>query len=97
MYLLQRLVALISEDAPHKYASSPVLVELAVDEDKSFCLAGDASGFRLVGRELPLEKPLKDGESLVGIFEIYFWWLIDCHDSGLQLLCGFSPSSRMDG
>jgi hypothetical protein len=34
MYLLQQLAALIPEDAPHEYASSPVLVEFAVDENK---------------------------------------------------------------
>jgi hypothetical protein len=55
MYLLQQLAALISVDAPHEYAGSPALVKLAVDEDKSFCPAGDAPGFRLVGRELPLD------------------------------------------
>jgi hypothetical protein len=63
---------LISEDAPHEYASSPALVELTVDEDKSFGSAGDVSGFRLVVRELPLDKPLEDGESPIGIFEIHF-------------------------
>jgi hypothetical protein len=55
MYFLQQLAALIPEDAPHEYAGSPVLVELTVDEDESFCSAGDAPGFRLVGRELPLD------------------------------------------
>jgi hypothetical protein len=69
MYFLQQLAALISEDAPHEYASRPALVELAVDEDKSFWSVGDALGFRLVGRELPLDKPLEDGESPIGIFE----------------------------
>jgi hypothetical protein len=72
MYFLQHLTALISEDAPHEYAGNPALVELAIDEDKSFCLAGDALGFCLVGRELPLEKPLEDGESPIGIFEVHF-------------------------
>jgi hypothetical protein len=33
MYFLQHLVALIPEYAPHDYASSPALVELAVNED----------------------------------------------------------------
>jgi hypothetical protein len=83
MYFLQQLATLISEDAPHEYAGSPVLVELVVDEDKSFCSAGDAPGFHLVGKELPLDKPLEDGESPAGIFEIHFWWLIDRHDLGL--------------
>jgi hypothetical protein len=46
---------LISEDAPHEYAGSPTLVELIIDEDKSFGSAGDAPGFHLVGRELPLD------------------------------------------
>jgi hypothetical protein len=55
LYFLQQLAALIPEDAPHEYASSPALVELAVDEDGSFRSAGNASGFRLVGRELPLD------------------------------------------
>jgi hypothetical protein len=72
MYFLQHLVALIPEYAPHDYASSPALVELAVDEDKSFCSSGDAPGFRLVRRELPLDKPLEDGESPVVIFEVHF-------------------------
>jgi hypothetical protein len=30
------------------------------------------SGFHLVVRELPLDKPLEDGESPIGIFEIHF-------------------------
>jgi hypothetical protein len=55
MYFLQQLAALIPEDAPYEYASSPTLVELTVDEDESFCSTGDASGFRLVGRELSLD------------------------------------------
>jgi hypothetical protein len=45
MYFLQQLAALIPEDAPHEYASRPALVEFTVD----------ASGFRLVGGELPLD------------------------------------------
>jgi hypothetical protein len=55
MYSPQLLAALIPEDAPHEYAGSPAFVELAVDEDESFRTAGDAPGFRLVGRELPLD------------------------------------------
>jgi hypothetical protein len=86
MYFLQQLAALIFEDAPHEYAGSPALVELAVDEDKSFCSAGDAPGFRLIGRELPLDKPLEDGESPIRIFEVHFWWLINRQDLGLRLL-----------
>jgi hypothetical protein len=86
MYLLQQLTALFFEDAPHEYAGSPALVELAVDEDRSFCSVGDALGFRLVGRELPLDKPLEDEESSIGIFEVHFGWLINRHDFGLRLL-----------
>jgi hypothetical protein len=86
MYLLQQLVALISEDAPHEYADRPSLVELVVDEDKHFCSVGDALGFRLIERELPLYKPLEDGEAPIGIFEVHFWCLIDRHDLGLRLL-----------
>jgi hypothetical protein len=55
MYFLQQLAALIPEDALHEYAGSPALVELAVVEDESFRSASDASGFCLVGRELPLD------------------------------------------
>jgi hypothetical protein len=55
MYFLQQLAALILVDAPHEYAGSPALLEFAVDEDESFRSAGVASGFRLVGRELPLD------------------------------------------
>jgi hypothetical protein len=55
MYLLQQLVALITEDAPHEYAGSPTLVKFAVDEDEHFCSASDAPSFRLVGGELPLD------------------------------------------
>jgi hypothetical protein len=55
MYFPQQLVTLIPEDAPHEYVGSPALVELAVDEDESFRLAGDAPSFRLVGREHPLD------------------------------------------
>jgi hypothetical protein len=85
MYFLQQLVALILEDAPHEYASSPALVELAVDEDESFRSVGDTPGFRLVGGELPFDKPLEDGESPVRIFKVHLWWLINCHDFGLWL------------
>jgi hypothetical protein len=45
---------LISEDAPHEYAGSPALIELAVDEDESFGSAGDAPGFRLRTRSVPV-------------------------------------------
>jgi hypothetical protein len=86
MYFLQQLAALIPEDAPHEYAGSLTLVEFAVDEDESFCSAGDSPGFRLVGGELPLDKPLEDGESPVRIFEVHLWWLINRHDLGLWLL-----------
>jgi hypothetical protein len=55
MYLLQQLAALIPEDAPHEYVGSPVLVEIAVDEDESLRSVGNASSFRLVERELPLD------------------------------------------
>jgi hypothetical protein len=55
MYLLQQLAALIPEDAPHEYAGSPVLVELAVDEDESLRSTGNAPSFRLVERELSLD------------------------------------------
>jgi hypothetical protein len=54
VYLLSQLVALIPGDTPHEYASGPALVKLAVDEDKCFGSSGKAPGFRLVGRELPL-------------------------------------------
>jgi hypothetical protein len=55
MYLSQQLVALIFGDTSHEYVGGPALVELAVDEDKCFGSAGDAPGFCLVGRELPLD------------------------------------------
>jgi hypothetical protein len=55
MYFSQQLAALILEDAPHEYAGSPALVEFTVDENKSFCSSGGSPGFRLVGRELPLD------------------------------------------
>jgi hypothetical protein len=54
MYLLQQLATLITGDTPHEYVGGPALVELAVDENKCFGPAGDAPGFCLVGRELPL-------------------------------------------
>jgi hypothetical protein len=82
VYFLQQLMALISGDTPHEYAGGPALVELAVDEDRSFRSAGDAPGFYLVGRELPLVQPLENGETPVGILKVYFWWLVDCHDLG---------------
>jgi hypothetical protein len=84
VYLLQQLAALIPGDTPHEYVGGPALVELAVDEDKCFGSAGNASGFYLVGRELPLDQPLEDGEPPVGILKVYFWWLVDCHDLGPQ-------------
>jgi hypothetical protein len=56
-----------------EYASRPALVELAVDDGESFRAASDAPGFYLVGRELPLDQPLDDGETPVGIFKVYFW------------------------
>jgi hypothetical protein len=86
MYFLQHLAALVPEDAPHEYAGSPALVVFAVDEDESFRLAGNVSGFLLVGGELPLDYPLEDGEPLVGILEVHLWWLINHHDFGLRLL-----------
>jgi hypothetical protein len=46
---------LIPEDAPHEYAGSPALVKLTINEDKCFGSAGDAPGFCLVRRELPLD------------------------------------------
>jgi hypothetical protein len=49
MYLLQQLPALIPEDAPHKYADSPTLVELAIYKHERFRSAGDVSSLRLVG------------------------------------------------
>jgi hypothetical protein len=55
MYFSQQLAALILEDAPHEYAGSPALVEFTIDENKSFCSSGGSPGFRLVGRELPLD------------------------------------------
>jgi hypothetical protein len=55
MYFLQQLATLIPEDAPHEYDDSPTLVEFAVNEDERFCSAGNAPGFRLVGRELSLD------------------------------------------
>jgi hypothetical protein len=48
-------VALIPEDALHEYAGSLALVKLAINEDKCFGSAGDALGFCLVGRDLPLD------------------------------------------
>jgi hypothetical protein len=85
VYLLQQLAALISGNAPHEYAGRPVLVKLVVDDDESFQVAGDAPGFCFVGRELPLDQPLEDGETPVGILKVYFWWLVDCHDLGPRL------------
>jgi hypothetical protein len=64
---------LISGNTPHEYASHPALVELAVDDDESFRAAGNVPGFCLVGRELPLDQPLEDGETPVGIFKVFFW------------------------
>jgi hypothetical protein len=55
VYLLQQLTTLITGNTPHEYAGGPALVELAVDENERFGSAGDASGFCLVGRELPLD------------------------------------------
>jgi hypothetical protein len=89
VYLLQQLAALIPGNAPHEYAGRPVLVELTVDDDKSFCVVGDAPGFSLVGREFPLDQPLEDGETLVGILKVYLRWLVDCHDLGPQLFRWF--------
>jgi hypothetical protein len=66
MYFLQQLAALIPEDAPHEYACRPTLVELTVDEDESFCSAGDAPGFCLVGRELPLDLHSRTGNRQSG-------------------------------
>jgi hypothetical protein len=55
MYFLQQLATLIPWDTPHEYVGRPTLVELAVNEDKCFRSVGDAPGFCLVGRELPLD------------------------------------------
>jgi hypothetical protein len=80
VYLLQQLVALISGNAPHEYVGRPTLVELAVDDDESFRAAGDVPGFCLVGRELPFDQPLEDGETPIGIFKVLLWRLVNCHD-----------------
>jgi hypothetical protein len=64
---------LISGNAQHEYVGRPALVELAVDDDESFCAAGDAPGFCLVVGELPLDQPLEDGETPAGIFKVYFF------------------------
>jgi hypothetical protein len=66
MYFLQQLAALISEDAPHEYADSPTLVELAVDEDERVCSAGDASSLHLVGGKLPLTNHSRIGKRQSG-------------------------------
>jgi hypothetical protein len=55
VYFLQQLAALIPGDTPHEYVGRPTLVELAVNENKRFVLAGDAPGLGLVGRKLPLD------------------------------------------
>jgi hypothetical protein len=96
VYLLQQLAALISGDTPHEYVSGPALVELAVDEDKRFGSAGDAPGFCLVGRELPLDQPLEDGELQVGILKVTSGGSSIAMTSGPGSLGGFSPSSRTD-
>jgi hypothetical protein len=48
-------------------------------------VVGDAPGFFLIRRELPLDQPLEDGETSVGILKVYFRWLVDCHDLGPRL------------
>jgi hypothetical protein len=63
-------MALTSEDAPHEYASSPSLVEFAIDEDEHLCSPRDASSLHLVRAQLPFDKPLEDQEPPVGIFKI---------------------------
>jgi hypothetical protein len=88
VYLLQQLATLISGNTPHEYAGGPTLVELAVNENKRFGSVGNAPGFCLVGRELPLDQPLEDGEPPVGILKVYFWWPVDCHDLGPRLFGG---------
>jgi hypothetical protein len=55
MYFLQQHMALIPEDAPHEYAGSPALVEFIVNEDEGSYTVGDSPGFRLFGRDLPLD------------------------------------------
>jgi hypothetical protein len=40
----------------------------------------------LVGRELPFDQPLEDGETPVGILKVYFRWLVDYHDLRPRLL-----------
>jgi hypothetical protein len=72
--------ALISEDAPHEYACRALFVELALDEDKCFGSPCDASCLRLVGGKLPLDKPLKDRETPIRIFEVLLGRLVDLHD-----------------
>jgi hypothetical protein len=85
MYFLQQLAALVPGDASHEYANRPMLVELAVDENESLHPASDAPGFRLVGGELPFDKPLEVGESPIGIFKVHLRWLINRHDLRLWL------------
>jgi hypothetical protein len=71
---------LVPKDAPHEYASSSSLVELALDEDEHLCSPHNASSLRLVGGQLPFDKTLKDWGPPVGIFEIQLRLLIDRHD-----------------
>jgi hypothetical protein len=61
---------LIPEGALHEYVGRSTLVELTVDEDECFSLAGDVLSLCLVERMLPLYQPLKDQETPVGIFNI---------------------------
>jgi hypothetical protein len=97
MYLLQQLAALISEDAPHEYAGSPMLVEFAVDEDERFSSADDASSLHLVGGSFPSTNHSRIGkrQSRSSRFNSGGW--STAMTSGSDSLGGFLPSARMEG
>jgi hypothetical protein len=97
VYFLQQLMALIPGDTPHEYDGRPTLVELTVNEDKCFVLAGDAPGLGLVGRELPLDYHSRMGKRQSGSSRFTFGGSSIAMTSGLSSSGGFSPSSRMDG
>jgi hypothetical protein len=78
--LLKQLLALISQDATHEYVCRTSLVELVINEGERLGSPRDAVCFRLVGRHLPFDEPLEDGETPVWIFKVRLGLLIDLHD-----------------
>jgi hypothetical protein len=62
MHLVKRLFVLIFQNAAHEYACCTSLVKLTLNEDERFSPSRNVTCLCLVEGQLPLDKPLKDGD-----------------------------------